>query len=71
MHSGSPEVAALEAEYIREVFGPMTFQQALAVFTDLWMQALRLNPDFPGPWEEDVAPDIELARVLNALPRTS
>jgi hypothetical protein len=71
MHSGSPEVAALEARYVREVIGAMTFQQALAIFTALWMHARRMNPDFPGPWEEDIAPDLELARVLNALPRTS
>jgi hypothetical protein len=69
MHSGSPEVTELEARYVREVVGPMTFDEALAVFTDLWMHAIRMNPDFPGPWEEDLAPDIELARVLNALPK--
>ena len=68
MHSGSDEVAALEARYAREVLAPMTYREALAAFTGLWMQATALNPDFPSrSWEDDIAADIELARVLNGL----
>jgi hypothetical protein len=69
MHSGSPEVAELERRYLREVTGGLTYREALARFAALWEQARRLNPDFPSRWEEDVEPDLELARVLNGLPR--
>jgi hypothetical protein len=67
MHSGSREIAEIERRYAREVLSELTYREALAIFTALWVHAQRLNPDFPGPWEEDIAPDLELARVLNGL----
>lgn len=68
MHSGSDEVAALERRYLREVTGRMSHREALRVFAALWDQAIRMNPNFPGPWEDDIEADLELARVLNGLP---
>jgi hypothetical protein len=46
-----------------------SYLEALAVFAGLWRHARLLNPDFPGDWEADIEADIELARVLNGLPR--
>lgn len=68
MHSGASEVAELERRYLRRVTGSMTHGEALAVFAALWEHACRLDPDFPRPWEEDIASDLELARVLNGRP---
>jgi hypothetical protein len=68
MHSGSPEVTDLEHRYLRGA-GARTYLDALAVFERLWALARQLNPDFPGPWQDDLAPDLELARVLNGLPK--
>jgi hypothetical protein len=44
----------------------LTYADALAIFTGLWRHARQLNEAFPGPWEDDIQADIELARVLNA-----
>lgn len=61
------ELADVERAYAREVLGRLTYQEALAIFTALWSEALALNPDFPGGWEEDIQSDLTLARVLNGL----
>jgi hypothetical protein len=45
------------------------YPQALAVLKALWSEAAALSADFPGDWRRDVEADIELARVLNGLPR--
>lgn len=68
MHSGSPEVDAIERDYARGR-GALTYPEALAVFASLWRHARALNPEFPGTWETDIEADLELARVLNGLPR--
>lgn len=47
-----------------------SYQEALAVFSALWIHARQLHPAFPSPWEADIAADIELARVLNGLPKS-
>jgi hypothetical protein len=41
----------------------------LAIYAALWRHARALNPDFPTDWHEDIKADLELARVLNGLPR--
>jgi hypothetical protein len=71
VHSGSPEIEALERRYTRDVIGAMSYREALALFTAMWVHACKLNPDFPGRWQEDIEPDLELARVLNGLPSKS
>jgi len=65
----SPELDRFEREYARSR-RDMTYFEALDVFEALWAEARALSSDFPtSDWEADVAPDIELARVLNRLPR--
>jgi hypothetical protein len=71
LRSDSPELKALELHYARHVTDRLTYHEALARFTALWVYARRVNPDFPTSWESDIAADIELARVLNGLARPS
>ena len=62
------KVAEMERRYAREHLSRLDYHDALALFTSLWNEARRLNPDFPGDWREDIAPDIAIARALNGLP---
>lgn len=64
----TPELQRFEREYARSR-RDMSYAEALAVFEALWEEARALNPDFPGDWRADIEPDLELARVLNGLPR--
>lgn len=47
-----------------------SYERALAIFAALWAEARLLDPGFPHPerWEEDLAPDLAVARALNGLP---
>lgn len=47
-----------------------SYERALAIFAALWAEARLLDPGFPHPerWEEDLAPDLAVARALNDLP---
>jgi hypothetical protein len=54
--------------YVREVLAGRTYREAVAVFEALWRQALLLNPEFPGDWRQDIAPDLAVARAVNGLP---
>jgi hypothetical protein len=58
----------LERRYAREVLAGRSYLEALAVFEALWRQAVLLNPDFPGDWRLDIAPDLAVARAVNGLP---
>ena len=57
--------------YGREAFRGLTYAEALARFTALWVHARALNPDFGSDWREDVEADIAVARAVNGLPPTS
>lgn len=60
-----------EARYRREAFRNLTYEEALAIFEALWIEARKLNPDFGDDWREDLEADFALARVLNGLPPAS
>ncbi|MGH7552378.1 MAG: hypothetical protein ACREMQ_05065, partial [Longimicrobiales bacterium] len=62
------ELDELERAYTRQVLGRLTYPQALAWFAALWAEALALHVDLSGDWQEDIRPDLTLARVLNGLP---
>lgn len=57
----------LERSQARE-HGARTYSEALAIFSALWREAVRLNPDFPGDWRDDLVPDIAVGRAVNGLP---
>jgi hypothetical protein len=58
----------IERRHTRGVLAGRTYLEALAVFEALWRHARLLNPDFPGDWRQDIAPDLVVARVLHGLP---
>lgn len=64
----SEKLDALERRYARERLARLSYHEALDIFAAMWREASSLNPDFPADWQEDIAPDLELARVLNGLP---
>ena len=67
MIRSSEELLAFERRQARRAQGK-DFQEALDAFAALWEHARLLNPDFTAGWEEDLAADLELVRVLRALP---
>lgn len=68
MIRSSEELRRFERRYARE-HAP-SYHRALALFEALWVEARLLDPGFPHPelWEEDLAPDLAVARALNDLP---
>jgi hypothetical protein len=62
----SPELRRFELEQARA--GDIPYTRALEIFTALWVEARSLRPDLPGPWEEDIEPDLAVARALNDRP---
>lgn len=69
MIRANDRLRAFERWYSEHRTATRTYSEALAIYTALWMHARQLNPDFPSDWETDIAVDIELARVLNGLPK--
>jgi hypothetical protein len=68
MIRSTPELEQFERDFARARGRNATYAQALAVFEALWIEARDLNPDFPGPWEADLAADFAVARAINGLP---
>ena len=68
MIRSSSKLKRFEREYARSRGKATTYAQALEVFEALWAEAKTLNPDFPGDWETDLAPDLAVARAINGLP---
>jgi hypothetical protein len=64
----TPLLQKLEADFTRDRIARMTFQDALDVFTSLWIEARALNSAFPTDWRSDLEPDLAIARALNGLP---
>lgn len=58
----------LERRYQRDAFQDVTYEEALRIFTALWMEARELNPDFGLDWREDLEADLAVARAVNGLP---
>lgn len=71
MIRSSEEVVALERRLARrtQLTGDQAiFEEALRAFTALWRHAKKVNPHFTAGWEEDLATDLELVRVLRGIP---
>ncbi len=60
-------IREIVAVWERSLYASMDYPEALARFAALWHQAMLLNPQRGQSWEEDVKPDIVLARILNGL----
>lgn len=59
---------SFEARYARVAYRGLSYPDALALYTGLWMEAQLLNPDAGSDWERDLAADIAVARAVNGLP---
>lgn len=57
-----------EARYQREAFARLTYVEALARFEALWAEARIIRPDLGDDWQEDLEPDLAVARAINGLP---
>ncbi len=68
MIRSSRKLKRFEREYARSSGKAATYARALEIFEALWAEAKALNPDFPGDWETDLAPDFAVARAINGLP---
>ncbi|MFN2383534.1 MAG: hypothetical protein ABR559_04650 [Gemmatimonadota bacterium] len=66
----SPLLDDLQRRWARDHLGTLDYPATLAIFAALWQEARTLNPDFPGDWREDLAPDFAVARAVNGLPPT-
>lgn len=69
MIRSSKRLEEFEREYAATHRVHLSYHHALGIFTALWRHARQINPGFPGPWEDDIEADIELARVLNGVGR--
>jgi len=61
-------LADLEARYTREAFRDWSYLQALELFAAMWQEARALHPTSGADWQNDLAPDLAMARALNGLP---
>lgn len=57
-----------EGDEGRRAYRDLSYLDALAIFEALLEEARALRPDFGEDWEEDLAPDLAVARALNGLP---
>jgi hypothetical protein len=56
-----------EARYGRDAFRDWSYAEALALFSALWQEARALKAASGADWQDDLAPDLALARALNGL----
>ncbi len=68
MIRSSRRLEELERRYQREAFIGLTYEDALNRFAALWAEARALNADFGADWEDDLKPDLAVARAVNGLP---
>lgn len=68
MIRSSEELERFERRQSREC--AVSYEGALAIFEALWAEARLLDPGFPHTerWEEDLGPDLAVARALNDRP---
>lgn len=58
----------LDRRWEREMYGSMSYREALARYSALWAEALALREDIGADWEEDLEPALAIARAVNGLP---
>ena len=56
-----------EACYRREAYRGLKYEDSLAIFEALWVEARAPNPEMGDDWREDLEADVALARALNGL----
>lgn len=71
MIRSSERLEQLESRYQKAAFDGLSYEQALERFAALWAEARALNADLGADWEEDLEPDLAVARAVNGLPPAS
>jgi hypothetical protein len=61
-------LADFEARYAREGYRGLTYDAALGLYAALWAEACQLNRHIGEDWQDDLAPDLAIARAVNGLP---
>lgn len=64
----SKRLVELEAGDQRDAYATLSYPDALERFAALWAEARLLQPDLGNDWEDDIEPDLAIARALNGRP---
>jgi hypothetical protein len=64
----SRRLAEFEARYLRDAFRDLGYEEALNLFEALWVEARSINPHIGEDWQQDLEPDLAVARAVNGLP---
>lgn len=64
----SARLQEFEAQYQREAFKDLTYDEALERFAALWAEARALRSDLGLDWLADLDADFAVARAVNGLP---
>ena len=67
MLNPTPGWKAFERQDEEATYGHLSYGEALERFERLWRYAREVNPAIGEDWEEDLAADLAIARVLNGL----
>ncbi len=63
----SARLQRFEAQYQREAFRDLTYDEALEWFASLWAEARALRSDLGHDWLADLDADFAVARAVNGL----
>jgi hypothetical protein len=65
------KLEALHRRHEDERLAAMTYEEALAIYTALWIEARDLHWDGAQDWLYDLEPDLAVARAINDGPTRS
>jgi hypothetical protein len=71
MIRSSKPLDELNKRYQQETLRGLTYVQALERFAALWAEARALGASGRDDWENDLEPDLAVARAVNGLPPAS
>jgi hypothetical protein len=57
-----------ERRYQMEAYEDLTYPEALSRYEAMWVLAREIDPELGCDWEDDLAPDLAVARAVNGLP---
>lgn len=62
------KLRALDRDWEMRRYESLSYRDALALYTALWVEARTLRDDPGGDWTMDLDADLAVARALNGLP---
>jgi len=66
----SHQLAEFERRFEGETYSDLAYAGALARYAALWAYARELSPDVGTDWQDDLEPDLAIARAVNGLSPT-